>query len=335
MDWNQIWLSIQDFFVDKAWPLINALLILFFGIIIVKTILLITKRTLGRSKIEIITQTFINNVLKYALYIMLLIIVLQSLGVPATTFVAVLSAMGLAIGLALKDSLSNLANGIIIIGTKPFKVNDLVNINGVEGRVKSIQILTTTLTTKDNKEIILPNSDVLTKPMINYSANPTRRVDFHFIVARESDIRFACQTILTVMNSDGRTLTTPEPSANLDKIDENGLDIFATCWCDNDDYWDVYYYVNENVYSEFNRLGIRLPYQQTEIRIRDDQVNLVNYGELPKRVEKERIVEELSDLEQIIGIDFDKKRREYQATRKRKKKNKTKPQQSQSDDIAE
>jgi len=335
MDWNQIWLSIQDFFVDKAWPLINALLILFFGIIIVKTILLITKRTLGRSKIEIITQTFINNVLKYALYIMLLIIVLQSLGVPATTFVAVLSAMGLAIGLALKDSLSNLANGIIIIGTKPFKVNDLVNINSVEGRVKSIQILTTTLTTKDNKEIILPNSDVLTKPMINYSANPTRRVDFHFIVARESDIRIACQTILTVMNSDGRTLTTPEPSANLDKIDENGLDIFATCWCDNDDYWDVYYYVNENVYSEFNRLGIRLPYQQTEIRIRDDQVNLVNYGELPKRVEKERIVEELSDLEQIIGIDFDKKRREYQATRKRKKKNKTKPQQSQSDDITE
>lgn len=335
MDWNQIWLSIQDFFVDKAWPLINALLILFFGIIIVKTILLITKRTLGRSKIEIITQTFINNVLKYALYIMLLIIVLQSLGVPATAFVAVLSAMGLAIGLALKDSLSNLANGIIIIGTKPFKVNDLVNINGVEGRVKSIQILTTTLTTKDNKEIILPNSDVLTKPMINYSANPTRRVDFHFIVARESDIRFACQTILTVMNSDGRTLTTPEPSANLDKIDENGLDIFATCWCDNDDYWDVYYYVNENVYSEFNRLGIRLPYQQTEIRIRDDQVNLVNYGELPKRVEKERIVEELNDLEQIIGIDFDKKRREYQAIRKRKKKNKTKPQQSQSDDIAE
>ncbi|MBR7091202.1 MAG: mechanosensitive ion channel family protein [Clostridia bacterium] len=335
MDWNQIWLSVQDFFVDKAWPLINALLILFFGAILVKIILVVTKRAFARSKMEVITQTFINNVLKYALYIMLFIIVLQSLGVPATTFIAVLSAMGLAIGLALKDSLSNLANGIIIIGTKPFKVNDLVNVNGVEGRVKSIQILTTTLTTKDNKEIILPNSDVLNKPMINYSTNPTRRVDFHFVVARETDIRFACETIRNVMTSDGRTLTTPAPSANLDKIDENGLDIFASCWCDNEDYWDVYYYVNENVFSEFNRLGIRLPYQQTEIRIRDDQVNLINYGELQPRQEKIREVNELSEFEKIIGIDFDKKREEHRARKRKRKSKKKTTTPAQSDDNTE
>ena len=330
MDWNQIWLSIQEFFVDKAWPLINAMLILFFGIIFVKIILAITKRSLGRSRVELITQTFINNVLKYVLYILLLITILQSLGVPSTTFIAVLSAMGLAIGLALKDSLSNLANGIIIISTKPFKVNDLVNVNGVEGRIKSIHILTTTLTTKDNKEIILPNSDILNNPMTNYSANPTRRVDFHFTISRESDIRLACETIRKVMNSDGRTLNEPAPSANLNKIEENGLDIFASCWCDNEDYWDVYYYVNENVFSQFNKLGIRIPYQQTEIRIRDDQVNLINYGELQTRQEKVREANELSEFEQILGIDFDKKRKERNQKRKNKKK-----QQPQSDDNAE
>lgn len=325
MDWNQIWLNIQDFLVDKAWPLINAILLLVFGIILVKIILSITKRALSRTRIELITQTFVNNVLKYVLYILLLITILQSLGVPSTTFITVLSAMGLTIGLALKDSLSNLANGIIITGTKPFKVNDLVNVNGVEGRVKSIQILTTTLTTKDNKEIILPNSDILNNPMTNYSTNPTRRVDFKFLVARETDIRFACDTIRKVMISDGRTLNEPAPSANLNKIDENGLDIFASCWCDNEDYWDVYYYVNENVLSEFNRLGIHLAYQQTEIRIRDDQVNLINYGELQPRQEKVREINELSEFEQILGIDFDKKREEYQERKlKRKKQQKEK-----------
>jgi len=310
MDWSQFWLDVQTFLTTSGWQLVQTVLVLIIGIIVVKVLIAVIKRAFRRSTMDAITQSFLNSIIKYALYIVLWIIVLQILGVPSTTFIAALSTIGLAIGLALKDSLSNLANGIIIITTKPFSKDEYIAIGDVEGKVKSIQILTTTLTTKDNKDVILPNSDIVSKAITNYSKSPVRRVDFHFSVAYESDLQKVYNTILSVINSDGRTFKDPAPKVVLNQMGDSGLDIFAYCWCDNVDYWDVYWNIQELVFSEFNRNNISIPYNQIDVRMRNndevENVKLFSKDKLPTRVEKVRTKEEKSALEDIFGVNFDK-----------------------------
>ena len=329
MDWNQIWTSIQGFLTTTGWQIVEAILALIFGLIIIKILFRIIKSALKRSKMDTITQSFINSIIKYALYIVLWIIVLQILGVPATTFIALLSTLGLAIGLSLKDSLSNLSNGIIIITTKPFKENDYIQISGIEGRVKSIQILTTTVETNDKKEIILPNSEIVTKIITNYSASNTRRVEMHFLVAYESDPKQVFQIIKDAIYSDGRTLQDPTPFVVINELKDDGIDIFATCWVDNADYWDVYWNLQSVIFSEFNRHNIVIPYKQVEVRMRNDERKRVNYGELPERIEKVRELNETSALEDIFGIDIHKIKQEKDKLKNKIKKKKAKPNETE------
>lgn len=325
--------KIKDFFMDlflnKGVQVLWAILAIVLGLLIIKLALKIIHKTLSKSKMDKITVSFVLSILKFLAYIILILIVAQIVGIPVTGLVALLSTAGLAVGLALQDSLSNLANGIVIITTKPFHEGDYIKIGDVEGSVKNIRMLTTAIVTTDNKLIVLPNSKIVTSEIVNYNILGRRRVDFTFGVAYESDVKLVRDIIMNVIMSNGKVLLDPAPAVDLKTLNDSSIDFFARCWCDAEDYWDIYYYVTQNVFNEFNKAGISIPYNQVEVRLRDDQVTMpYNSAALPERVEKVRVAKDSGDLfDHILSVG--KKRENKKPKEKPTKKDKTRKDEKQ------
>lgn len=293
MDWQAIWNSIVNFFKSNAWNILWFFVILVVGIIVIKIVLRLVKKLFSRTKIEKMAQQFVITILKFVLYLALILLLLSQIGVEISGILTACSAVILAVGMALQNSISNVANGIIIISNKMFKKGDYIITGGVEGQVTDINFLFTTLITTDNKKITLPNSNILNGEVTNLGAYPTRRVDFMFSVAYETDVELVKKIVTDVMKSDGRVLLDPAPFCRLKFLGASSIDFAANCWCDNSDYWDVYYYVIENVYNEFKRNNVSIPYNQLEIRERKDNVVMpVIEAPLQERVEKIREIEE-------------------------------------------
>ncbi|MEG1499848.1 MAG: mechanosensitive ion channel, partial [Clostridia bacterium] len=285
--------------------------VLILGAIIVKMILAFSKRTLSRSKMEKITQTFVYSILKFVLNIVFVLILISVAGIPVTGFVAAISAAGLAIGLSLQNSVSNVANGMIIVSTKPFKQGDFVSINSVEGKIEAIRILSTKIVTLDNKVVIIPNSAIVDNPIINYSANMERRVDFRFSVAYQSDVLKVKKIITDVIKSNGKVIVQKNIFVTLDTLEVSNIQFFAYCWCDSEDFWDVYYYVLENVFNEFKKNKIAVPFNQMEIHLKDKAIDMpFDKSELPKRVAKKRKRKVLeSDILEILKNETKKRKK--------------------------
>ena len=289
MDWQAIWNSIVNFFKSNAWNILWFFVILVVGIIVIKIVLRLVKKLFSRTKIEKMAQQFVITILKFVLYLALILLLLSQIGVEISGILTACSAVILAVGMALQNSISNVANGIIIISNKMFKKGDYIITGGVEGQVTDINFLFTTLITTDNKKITLPNSNILNGEVTNLGAYPTRRVDFMFSVAYETDVELVKKIVTDVMKSDGRVLLDPAPFCRLKVLGASSIDFAANCWCDNEDYWSVYYYVMDNVYNEFKRNNISVPYNQLEVRLRNDEVVAPYRTEsLPERVEKIR-----------------------------------------------
>lgn len=290
MNWTEFWNSVTSFFKDNIWNIISFFAVLFIGLIVVKLLINITRRLFYKSRMEKITQTFLLAFVKFGLYLIWILTLLSVIGIEITGIVSALSAAFLAIGLALQNIISNVANGIVIISTHLFKKGDFVEIAGMSGCITEINFLFTTLTTTDNKKITIPNSNIVNDAVVNYGSNPTRRVDFTFSVAYETDVELVKKIVIDVMKSDGRVLLEPNaPFCRLKTLGSSSIDFFANCWCDSSDYWDVYYYIIENVYNEFKRNNISIPYNQLEIRNRVDEVIMpVINKPLQERIEKER-----------------------------------------------
>lgn len=329
MDLAQIWEDIKSFFVNNYVNIIVFIATFFIGLIVVKIIVNISRRLLEKSKIEKITQNFILAIIKFLAYLVFLLVLLSIIGVAITGVIAAFSACVLAIGVALKDNIANLANGIIIVSTNMFKCGDFISIDGtdnVSGKVVKINFLFTTLLTTDNKKVTLPNNMIVTNAVTNYGANKTRRVDFTFSVAYESDIELVKSIVLDVMRSNGCVrLDLDAPSCKLKTMNASSLDFFAYCWVDNEDYWDVYYYVIENVFNEFKREGVSIPYNQLEVRMREDKVTMPVTGEkLPERVEKVREESFVIDFENDSLTTMLKKTRAQEEKLKKQRENKKK-----------
>lgn len=300
MNWAGIWNSIKAFFSNNVWNIVAFFAVLFVGIVVVKLVLNLIRRLLDASKMEKVTQSFLYKIIKFVLWLVFIMILLSMLGISMTGLVTAISACVLAIGMALQNNIANLANGMVIITSKIFKKGDFIEVDGVSGSVDDINFLFTTITTTDNKRVTLPNSAIVDGAMTNYGANPTRRVDFTFSVAFESDVELVKKVIVDVIKSNGKVrLQDKQPFCRLKKLNTSSLDFFANCWVDAEDYWDVYYYVVENVYNEFKRNGIKVPYTQYEVRQRIDDVKMpVIEAPLQERVEKVRIKKKkMIDLE--------------------------------------
>ena len=298
MDWEKIWLNIKNFFTTNVWNIVLFFAVLILGIIVIKIIINVIKRIFSKTKMEKIAQQFLVATIKVLLYLVLVLSLLSIIGIQITGIVTALSALLLAVGMALENNIANLANGIVIVATKMFKKGDFISVNGVEGNIVDINFLFTTLFTTDNKKVTIPNSSIVNNSVSNAGANPRRRVDFTFSVAYETDVEQVKKIVTDVMKSNGKVLLDPAPFCRLKVLGASSIDFFCNCWCDTEDYWDVYYYIIENVYNEFKRNNISIPYNQLEVRQRQDNVVMPYRAQaLPERVEKERKEKHKIDLE--------------------------------------
>ncbi len=301
MNWNEIWNNIVNFFKNNIWNIVFFFAILIVGIILIKVIMSTLKKVLSKTKMEKIAQQFLCTILKFVLWLVLILILLNHVGVEITGLLTALSAVILAVGMALQNAIANVANGIIIISSHMFKKGDYIVVNGVEGSITDINFMFTTLISLDNRRITLPNTSIINNNVVNLGAYPKRRVDFTFSVAYESDVELVKKIVTDVMKSDGRVYLDPAPFCRLKTLNSSSLDFFSNCWCDNADYWDVYYYVVENVYNEFKRNNISVPFNQIEMRERTDVVKMPVAGKgLPARVEKVREEEHEHKLKEMF-----------------------------------
>ena len=320
MNWGKIWDSIVNFFESNVWNIVLFFAVLFLGVAAIKIIINITNRVLNKAKMEKIAQQFIMGAVKIVLYLILVLALLSIIGIEITGIITALSALILAVGMALQSNISNLANGVIIVATKMFKKGDWISVNGVSGGVVDINFFFTTLNTADNKRVTVPNSAIVNSEVENAGANKTRRVDFTFSVAYETDVELVKKIVIDVMKSNGKIYDNDKhkPFCRLKTLGASSIDFAANCWCDGEDYWDTYYYVVENVYNEFKRNNISIPYNQLEIRNRTDKVVMpYNKEPLSARVEKFRNEEEEFDLE---TADLTKLFRHKKSSKKSKKK---------------
>lgn len=298
MDWNQIWQTIKDFFTNNVWGIVRFVAIFFIGFILIKVVLNIMRRILGKTKMEKIGQQFLITSIKVCLYLVFILVLLSTIGIEITGIITALSALLLAVGMALQNNIANLANGIVIVSTHMFKKGDWIIVGSEQGSIVDINFLFTTLHTADNKKVTIPNSSIVNGSVVNAGANPKRRVEFTFSVAYETDVETVKKLVTDVMKSDGRVYLDPEPFCRLKNLGASSLDFFAYCWADSEDYWGVYYNILETVYNEFKKNNISVPFNQIEVRNRTDNVVMPFDKEpLPERVEKVRAAEEGFDLE--------------------------------------
>ena len=288
-DISQMWDQVVAFFQSNGWNILKFFSILAIGLIAIWIIMLILKRIMRARSVDPMAIRFTAGILRFGLLLILILVLLDVMGVQVTGITTAISAIILAVGVALKDNLANLANGIILVVSKKYKTGDYIIVGDVQGSIVEINFLFTTLKTFDGKQVLMPNSTMVNSQVTNLGAYPMRRVDITFPVAYETDLALAKSVILEVMKSNGKIYMDPAPLIALKQLNSSSLDIFTYCWVDSSDYWDAYYYLMDNVYNEFKRNGIVVPFQQIEIRERKDEVVMPVYkAALPERVEKKR-----------------------------------------------
>lgn len=321
MDWNKLWNDITAFFTNNVWAIIGFFATLVLGLILIKIVYVAVKRIFARTKMEKIAQQFVLAIIKFLLYLVLILCLLSVAGVEISGIITAVSATLLAVGMALQNNIANLANGIIIVSGHMFKKGDYIIVEDREGSIVDINFLFVTLMTTDNKRITIPNSIIVNNAVVNSGANAQRRVDFTFSVAYESDVELVKKIVTDCMLSNGKVYDTQDkkPFCRLKTLGASSLDFFANCWCDTEDYWDVYYYVMETVYNEFKKHNISVPYNQLEVRQRTDTVDMPFVDDpLPQRVEKVRPQPQPSELEKLFHLNRHKKKK---AEKKAKKNN--------------
>ena len=225
----------------------------------------ISKKLMKRAGVDQILVNFISSIVKAALYLFVAIAALDQLGVNTTSLVALIAGAGLAVGLALQGSLQNLASGVMLIVFRPFTAGDFIEAAGLQGVVETIGIFSITMRTGDNREIIVPNSDVYGKNITNYSKRATRRIDMVFGIGYDDDIRKAKNIIQSILDADPRVHAEPAPLIAVAELAESSVNINVRPWCDTGEYWNVFFDMQEKIKLAFDEKGISIPYPQMDV----------------------------------------------------------------------
>lgn len=264
---NELFSKIGNFFVTNWINLVGAIALLIIGGVIITLISKLLLKIIYSSKVDNASGGFFVTLIKIILWIGLIFGCAGILGINGNSFLVAFSSVALAIGLALKDSLANIANGIIIVVIKPFKKGDYIQAGGVEGTVKKISILTTELATADNKRVVLPNSNVTTGNVINFSANPTRRIDLTYSVSYNANMGEVKEVLFNTVSNYNYTLSSPTPIIYMEKHNASSIDFKVRFWVNNSDYWNAYFGLNEKVFEAFKEKNIEIPYNQLDVHI--------------------------------------------------------------------
>lgn len=257
-------------FVDKLPVIIFAIIILVLGIIVSKITVKLMGRALDKSKLDLTVTKFLRSIVKIVLYTILITVVLTILGVPTTSIIAVIGTAGVAVGLALQNSLSNLAGGFLILFSKPFKVGSYISVAGVEGTVSDINILYTKLMTLDNKAVYIPNGTAANSVLTNVTQAPKRRVDNVFSISYDEDYKKAVAAINNAISKIPKVLHEEgcKPFVRMSAHNSSSIDITVRLWCLTEDYWDVHFDIIEKVRAEFIEQNIEIPYQQLDVHMK-------------------------------------------------------------------
>ena len=247
--------------------LVAAILVLVIGNWLSHKISRLLYKLLEKNRIDLTLVGFLTNITYYALVIMVVIAAAGQLGINTTSFLTVVGAAGLAIGLALKDSLSNFASGVMLILFRPFKVNDTINAGGVTGKVKSINIFNTVLNTVDNQRVFIPNNSITSGVITNETANATRRVDLTVGIGYEDNIGYVKEVITGILASDPRILKDPAPVVAVSELADSCVKLVVRPWVRTGDYGDVFFHLTETIKTTFDDKGINIPYPQQGIHI--------------------------------------------------------------------
>lgn len=247
--------------------LVVALLIFVIGKWVAKKLGSVTEKMMTSREVDAALVNFISSMVYYTLMIFVVIAALGQIGIQTASFVAIVGAAGLAIGLAMQGSLSNFAAGVLIIIFKPFKIGDFVEMAGVAGVIENIMVFTTEMKTGDNKKVIVPNSSVLGGVITNYSANDTRRVDLVMGIGYSDDIDKARQVLEELINADERILKDPAPLVAVSELADSSVNFVVRPWVKSADYWGVYFGLTEAVKKRFDKEGISIPYPQQDVHL--------------------------------------------------------------------
>ncbi len=263
IDWN----SLADMGMVYGLKIIGAIAILVIGKWIARAVTNVTKKGMERAKVEPTLVSFIGSLVYVLLMIVVILAALNNLGVNTTSFVAILGAAGLAVGLALQGTLSNVGAAILIILFRPFKVGDFVEAGGTSGVVEEINMFSTIFKTGDNKVVIVPNSSVIGGNIVNYSAKETRRVDWTFGIGYDDDLKLAKETLEKILAEDSRVLKDPIPFVAVSELADSSVNFVARVWVKSGDYWGVYFDTIEKVKLVFDEKGISIPYPQMDVHL--------------------------------------------------------------------
>lgn len=263
--------SLIDMAIDFAPKLLVCILILWIGFKLIKLLKKTITKLLDRRNVEASLKTFLTSFTDVILKILIVIMAMDVIGIKATSFIAILGAMGLAIGMALQGTLQNFAGGVIILLLKPFKVGDYVECESYKGYVREMRIFHTLIQPFNGRIIIVPNSELATKSLINHTHEPIIRLDVVASVAYGTDLGKAKEILQSVIDADSRILKEPKaPKVIVTELANSSVDFTLWLWTKTEDYWGVWEHIRENIYNAFNEGGIEIPFPQMDVHIKNN-----------------------------------------------------------------
>ena len=251
-----------------ALKVVAALVIYYLGRWIVRRVMRILDRVYENRSVEPSLRSFLSGVVKTVMYVVVVLVVVQVLGINTTSLVAMLASAGLAIGMALSGTLQNFAGGVMILLLRPYRIGDYIDAQGEEGTVRKIGLFSTEIKTNDNRIIYIPNSTISTSVIDNYSTQEMRRVDWTISVEYGTDPEKLRQVITDMLKSDSRVAMDPAPVVFLVNLADSSVDFSARAWCKNSDYWGLKFEIQERIYVELPKSGINFPFPQLDVNLK-------------------------------------------------------------------
>ncbi|RMG35983.1 MAG: mechanosensitive ion channel family protein [Gammaproteobacteria bacterium] len=268
---EQIIALIQTYLAEYGLKVVAAILIFIVGRIVAGWLRRFAEKVMNRRQVDPTLVGFVSSLAYIGMMAFVILAALGQLGIETTSFIAVLGAAGLAIGLALQGSLANFAAGFLLIMFRPFKAGDFIEGGGVSGVVEKIEMFTTTLKTGDNKTIIVPNGKLANDNIVNYSAKETRRVDLTVGASYDADIKHVKQVLEEIVKADERVLADPAPMVAVGELADSSVNFVVRAWVKSGDYWGVFFDTTEAVKLRFDQEGIELPYPQRDVHLYEEK----------------------------------------------------------------
>jgi len=264
---DEIWVKLQDFAAEYGLQVLGAIIIFLVGRWIAKVLRNLVRRLMKKAKVDLVLVSFVGQLVYVVLMVFIIIAILNNLGVATTSFIAVVGAAGLAVGLALQGSLANFAAGVLLIIFRPLRVGDFVEGGGQTGTVEEVGIFTTQLVTPDNRLVTVPNAKLTGDNIVNYTERGTRRVDLVVGVSYGDDLKKVKKVIADQLSKDDRILAEPAPTIGVVELGDSSINFAVRPWCDATEYWNVHFDTLEALKTRFDKEDISIPFPQHDVHM--------------------------------------------------------------------